>query len=129
MIIDTSAIVAVLLKETDAKRYREALIEAAGGTISTPTYLETIIVTDSRIENPNFDLDIFLADSRILIAPFTAEHARIARDAHRRYGRGNHPAKLNFGDCAAYALAKATGAPLLYKGDDFSQTDVIPALD
>lgn len=129
MIVDTSAVVAVLLDEPDALRFATAIMTTAGIAVSAATRVEMTLVLEGRGgEAAGANLDKFLADAQAEIIPFTAEHATLARDAWRRYGRGRHPAALNLGDCFAYALAKARNQPLLFKGDDFAQTDVKAAL-
>jgi ribonuclease VapC len=131
MIIDTSALIAILRSEEDAKLYTDAIENASVRRISAANYLEVAAVMDSShdpIASRKFD-DL-LREARIAIEPFTEAQARIARFAYRDFGRGSrHPARLNFGDCFAYALAKALNEPLLFKGGDFTHTDVEPALD
>ncbi len=130
MIVDSSAVIALLRSEPEASAIAAALAEAGASLMSAATYLETGIVLDS-VRDPvvSRQLDVLLDTASIQIAEVTAEQARIARAAYRDFGRGSgHPAGLNFGDCFAYALAKDTGRPLLFKGDDFSHTDVEPAL-
>lgn len=131
MIVDTSAIVAILRAEPDADRYVDALGRAAGSLISAGTYIETAIVIDSN-RDPVLSgrLDDLLAVACVKVEPVTERHAEIARQAFRDFGKGGgHPAALNFGDCFSYALARARGEPLLFKGDDFTQTDVASVLD
>jgi ribonuclease VapC len=131
MIIDTSALIAILRSEEDAKLYTDAIENASVRRISAGNYLEVAAVMDSShdpIASRKFD-DL-LREARIAIEAFTEAQARIARFAYRDFGRGSrHPARLNFGDCFAYALAKALNEPLLFKGGDFTHTDVEPALD
>jgi ribonuclease VapC len=131
MIIDTSALIAILRSEEDAKLYTDAIENASVRRISAANYLEVAAVMDSShdpIASRKFD-DL-LREARIAIEPFTEAQARIARFAYRDFGRGSrHPARLNFGDCFAYALAKSLNEPLLFKGGDFTHTDVEPALD
>jgi ribonuclease VapC len=130
LIVDTSAIVAILRGEPDADRYVEALGRATEPVVSAGTYLETAIVIDAN-RDPVLSgrLDDLLAVAGITVEPVTQRHAEMARQAFRDFGRGSgHPAGLNFGDCFAYALARASGQPLLFKGDDFSRTDVTSAL-
>jgi ribonuclease VapC len=130
LIVDTSAIVAILRGEPDADRYVEALGRATEPVVSAGTYLETAIVIDAN-RDPVLSgrLDDLLAVAGITVEPVTERHAEMARQAFRDFGRGSgHPAGLNFGDCFAYALARASGQPLLFKGDDFSRTDVTSAL-
>lgn len=125
MIVDSSAIVAILSEENDARELAEAMEEAADRRASVVTYVEAAIVLDSR-RNPALSrrLDDFVREAQLLLEPVTVEHARIAREAYRDFGKGRHRAGLNFGDCFAYALAKDKGEPLLFKGDDFRKTDV-----
>ena len=128
MIIDTSAILAVLFGEPDAGRYERAIAGALHCRMSVANFLETAIVLESRSGSAGGDeLDLFLDRAQVELVPVTAGHAQAARRAWRRFGRGNHPAALNFGDCFAYALAEAAGEPLLFKGRDFALTDIEPA--
>lgn len=126
MIVDSSAIVAILAQEPEARDFAEAIASAPVRRLSAASYLETAIVVDGRRSRLATErLDNFIARAGIEIAPVTASQARLARAAYRDYGKGSkHPAKLNFGDCFAYALAKETGEPLLFKGTDFGKTDV-----
>ena len=130
MIIDTSALIAILSAEDDAAAMAYAIEEAAVRRISAANYLETAVVIDSSrdpIASRRFDELVEVAV--LSVEPVTREQARIAREAYRDFGKGSgHKAGLNFGDCFAYALAKSAGEPLLYKGDDFVHTDVTPAL-
>jgi ribonuclease VapC len=128
MIVDTSAIIAILRDEPDAREIASALELADVRRISAATYVETGIVTDSN-RNALLSnlLDSFLGRSLISIEPVTVQQARIAREAYRDFGKGRHRAGLNLGDCFAYALAKDRGEPLLFKGDNFRRTDVEPA--
>ena len=125
MIVDSSAILAVLYCEQDAARYEKAIASAAHPRISVANLLETSIVLEGRGgEAAGHELDLFLRDAEIELAPVTVEHLEAARRAWRRFGKGNHPASLNFGDCFAYALAELVDEPLLFKGGDFAQTDI-----
>lgn len=130
MIIDTSAIVAVLRDEPDSGTFAAAIEGAATRRISAASFLEAAIVADfRRLPLPSRRLDDFLSDAEIVIEPVTERQARIAREAYRDYGKGSgHPAGLNFGDCFAYALSRDFGEPLLFKGDDFRKTDVRSAI-
>jgi ribonuclease VapC len=131
VIVDTSALVAILKQENDAESYADALAHADELLLSAANYLETSIVIDGQ-QDPvaSRQVDNLITKAGIEIATVTAAHAKIARAAYRDFGRGSgHPAKLNFGDCFAYALATALGEPLLFKGDDFIHTDVTPALE
>lgn len=126
MILDTSAIVAILRKEPEVETLLAKIVQAPVSRISSATYLEAGIVIDSD-RNPVLSrrLDDLIKESPIGVSPFTEGQAKLARAAYRDYGQGSgHPAQLNFGDCFAYALAKELGEPLLFKGDDFSKTDV-----
>ncbi|MGA8429457.1 MAG: type II toxin-antitoxin system VapC family toxin [Candidatus Sulfotelmatobacter sp.] len=127
MIVDASAIIAILRGENDGPDLARALEQAPIRRISAATYVEAAIVTDSN-RDPVLSrrFDDLLRDSEIVIEPVTVEQAEIAREAYRDFGKGRHRAGLNFGDCFAYALAKATGEPLLFKGDDFCHTDIEP---
>ena len=128
MIVDTSAVLAVLFDEPDAERYARALAGAPRCRMSVANFLEAAVVLESRAgAAAGPDLDLLLERTPIELEPVTREHAQAARRAWRRFGRGNHPAALNFGDCFAYALAEATREPLLYKGEDFALTDIEPA--
>jgi len=129
MIIDTSAIIAILREEDEARRFAAAIEAASVRRISAATYVEVGAVID-RARDPVASrlVDELLATAGIVVEAVTAAQARIAREAYRDFGKGSgHAAGLNFGDCFAYALARATGEPLLYKGDDFSHTGVAAA--
>ena len=130
MIVDTSALVAILRDEQDAMAYARAIANAAIRRISAATYVETAAVIDaSRDPIASRRLDDLFREARFAIEPVTEAQARIAREAYRDFGRGSgHPARLNFGDCFAYALAKAMNEPLLFKGDDFTRTDITSAV-
>ncbi len=128
MIVDTSAVLAVLFGEPDAERYERTIAEAPRCLMSVANFLEAAIVVESRAGPAGgHELDLFVERAPIELTPVTAEQARGAMRAWRRFGKGNHPAGLNFGDCFAYALAEATGERLLFKGGDFALTDVEPA--
>jgi len=131
LIVDTSALFAILRQEADADRYTAALAGNGEISMSAASYLEAAVVVDANgdpVLGGRFD-DL-LAAAGIEVVPFTPAQAELARQAYRNFGRGSgHPARLNLGDCFSYALARATGRPLLFKGDDFSQTDVTPALE
>jgi ribonuclease VapC len=128
MIIDTSALVAILEQEPEAEQITRALASNSERMLSAANLVEVGIVMQARRGNDGArDLDLLLAKLRVEIVPFTARQAEIARKAFRQYGRGRHNAHLNFGDCFAYALAKDASAPLLFKGDDFRRTDVVAA--
>lgn len=129
MILDSSAALAVLLDEPERTAFRDRIAGARRRIMSSVTVLEsTIALFAKRGEGALAELDEWIEAADIEVVPFTAEHARIARRAYVVYGKRSHPAALNFGDCAAYALAVTEGEPLLYKGNDFAQTDVESAL-
>jgi len=125
VIVDSSAVVAILGLERDARELAEAVEEASEVRMSAVSYVEVAIVLDSR-RNPALSrrLDDFVRETQIVLEPVTVEQAKLAREAYRDYGKGRHRAGLNFGDCFAYALAKDKREPLLFKGDDFRRTDV-----
>lgn len=125
MIVDSSAIIAVLKQEHDGAGFAAAL-QSGPASVSAATLLETYLVgRPERYE----DVDELVLQADLEVVPFDAEQLRVARDAHARYGRGSgSPARLNLGDCISYALAKVRDEPLLFKGDDFRHTDVTPAL-
>lgn len=131
MIIDASAVIAILRDEPEAEGCAAAIEAASGRRISAANFVEAAIVIDaSRDPVASRRLDDLLREAQIAIAPVTEAQARIAREAYRDYGRGSgHPARLNVGDCFAYALARETGEPLLFKGEDFIHTDVTAALE
>lgn len=124
MVIDSSAVMAVLRREPEAAVFATAVAQADIRLISAATVLELGMVAESRGRAGARELDDFLDRSRFEIVPFDSEQATLAREAFRRFGKGRHPARLNFGDCIAYALSKASGEPLLFKGEDFTKTDV-----
>jgi ribonuclease VapC len=129
MIVDTSAIVAILLQEDDARIYATALFNSTDTSMSTANYVELINVVDRRVGGDAVVLaEDLLNQARISLIPFTIGHARWARHARLTFGLGRPGGTLNFGDCFAYALARETGEPLLFKGDDFSKTDIVSAL-
>ncbi len=125
MVIDTSALLSILLPEPDAFRFVELLSEAEERVISTVSYVEAVMILARADHHLAFQrLSKFLRDSLVRIEVFTVEHAQWASEAFLRYGRGRHPARLNYGDCMVYGLAKALGQPILCKGNDFRQTDI-----
>ena len=128
MIVDASAVLAILRDEPDAAFFADALADrAVACRMSAANYLEAAIVIDSAKEPvASRRFDDLVAKAKIAIEAVTADHATIARGAYRDYGKGGgHPAQLNFGDCFAYALARSSGEPLLCKGDDFVHTDIV----
>ncbi len=128
MIVDTSAIIAVLFNEDDALVYAEAIALANSCRISAATFVETAMVVEAQTRNNGGrQLDAFIRRASIGIESVTEEQAYMARQAFLDFGKGRHRAGLNYGDCSSYALAKATGEPLLFKGKDFAQTDLVAA--
>ena len=128
MIIDSSAICAILFGGADTKRYKDAIAEAEVRRISAGNLMEAAIVVESRTGPLGGDqLDALIERAGIEGVPISAEQAIIARRAWRRFGKGRHAAGLNLGDCLAYALAESTRKPLLFKGDEFARTDIEPA--
>ncbi|HEX4319359.1 MAG TPA: type II toxin-antitoxin system VapC family toxin [Acidobacteriaceae bacterium] len=126
MILDTSVFIAIIKEEPEAAGFAGLLEATDELRISAATYLESSIVLD-RMKNPKLSarLSEILERAQVIVEPFTAEQAQIARQAYRDYGRGSgHKANLNFGDCFSYALARVKREPLLYKGDDFVHTDI-----
>ena len=125
MVIDTSALIAILSDEPERRSFNEKIEADPTRLLSAGTFLETALVVESRFgEAGGHDLDLFMHRAGIDVIAVDADQAEIARRAYRVYGKGRHPAALNFGDCFAYALAKVTGEPLLYKGTDFTKTDI-----
>jgi ribonuclease VapC len=125
MIIDTSAILAILFNEDDAQVYAEAISRADSCRVSAATFVEAAIVVESQTKNNGSrQLDAFIRRAGITIEPVTEDQAHIARQAFTNFGKGQHPAGLNYGDCFSYALSKATREPLLFKGKDFAKTDL-----
>jgi len=130
MIVDSSALIAILRDEPEAQAFSEKIELAQSVRISAATLFEASMVAD-KFGNPilRARFDETVERSKMIIEPFTAEQARIAREAYRDYGKGSgHPANLNFGDCFSYALARDKREPILYKGDDFGHTDLRSAL-
>lgn len=125
MVIDTSAILAILGNEPEAELFAETIASAEMRWISAATLLETAIVVEARHGAVGGQkLDEMIVAAQILVEPVTVEQVALARLAYRTYGKGRHPAGLNFGDCFSYALAKLRSEPLLFKGEDFTQTDL-----
>lgn len=125
MVIDTSALLAILQDEPERRAFNEAIEAAEGRMVSVATFVEVSIVLEARQGAEGVrDLDLFIERAGIELVDVTAEQGRLARRAFARYGKGRHDAGLNYGDCFAYALAVARGEPLLFKGDDFARTDV-----
>jgi len=129
MIVDASAVLAVLFDEPEKAEFRDLLLLTPELAMSPVNYLEASVrADDKRHPAKGPELDVLLAEFGIQIVSITEDQAKRAREAYQLFGKGNHPAKLNLGDCFAYALAKARREPLLFKGDDFRKTDVEAAL-
>ena len=125
MIVDSSALVAVLRREAGFERLVDAMLDAEAILVPASCYLEVAMVIAGR-KGPDSrpEIDLLLDRLQARVAPFGEAQARAAADAFLRFGKGRHPAGLNFGDCMAYAVAQAEGAPLLFTGEDFAKTDV-----
>jgi ribonuclease VapC len=127
VVIDSSALIALLLGEEEAGRFAEVIAADHRRLIGVFNWLETAIVIEAKKgEAGGRELDLLLHHSKMEIVAMNPDQSEIARSAWRVYGKGNHPAGLNIGDCCAYALAKYSGEPLLFKGEDFSRTDIQP---
>jgi ribonuclease VapC len=126
MVIDTSGLLAILLDEPERRAFNEAIEATTSRAVSVASFVEVSIVIESRFgADGQRDLDTFIERAGIELTAVDLEQANVARRAFSRFGKGRHPAGLNYGDCFAYALATVRGEPLLYKGDDFARTDVI----
>jgi ribonuclease VapC len=129
MVVDTSALLAVILDEPEAGQFRDLIADASEPKVSAVSVLEASLVLEGRVgAEASRELDLLLRDTGFQVVAFDEQQLRLARRGWRRFGKGNHPAGLNLGDCASYALSKMTGEPLLFKGGDFAQTDVVSAL-
>ncbi|MGH7757296.1 MAG: type II toxin-antitoxin system VapC family toxin [Vulcanimicrobiaceae bacterium] len=130
MIVDSSAVIAILRDEADAPAYAEAIAKARVRRISAVSFVEAAVVVDgSRDPIASRRFDDLVREAALVVEPVTEATARLAREAYRDFGKGGgHPASLNFGDCFTYALAKEKGEPLLFKGNDFTHTDITSAL-
>ena len=129
MVLDTSAIAAILFAEDEAERFSEAIEDDPLRLISAGTALECSLVIESKLgEAGGRELDLLLLRAGIETIPFNTEQLAIARQTYRDFGKGRHPAGLNYGDCFSFALSKASGEPLLFKGSDFAKTDIRSAL-
>ena len=129
MIVDSSALLAIILDEPEAARFALAIDDAPDARIPAPNWVEVAMVTDARADSVLQDrFEASVSRMGLAIAPFLPIHAASARRAWARFGRGRHPAKLNFGDCMAYGFASVERQPLLFKGGDFTLTDIEPAL-
>ena len=128
MVIDTSALLAILLDEPERRVFNETLEGAASRLLSGASFVEASMVIESRHGAEGIrDLDLFLERAAVRLVAVDVEQGREARRAFSRFGKGRHPAGLNYGDCFAYALASVRGEPLLFKGEDFSRTDITSA--
>ena len=126
MVIDTSALVAILQDEPERRVFNGAIEAAESRSISTASFVEASIIIESRYgPDGTRALDLFVGKSEISLVSVDTDQAHLARNAFRQYGKGRHPAGLNSGDCFSYALAKALDEPLLFKGNDFTQTDIV----
>ncbi len=129
MIVDTSAIVAVIFKEPGSVLLEDRLEAAPEIAVGSPTLFEAEMVLSIRLgERGRSLLSLFLKENGIAVLPFGGTHSRVATEAFLRFGKGRHPARLNYGDCMTYATARLAGAPLLFVGDDFHKSDITPAL-
>lgn len=135
MIVDASAVLAILLDEPEAALFADAIAMADAPLIAAPNWLEVAMKLETMLRQEegvaaaaDGKLQRYVADGILTVVPFSAAHALLAREAYRRYGKGRHPAGLNFGDCIAYAVAKGESQPLLYKGNDFALTDIESAV-
>ena len=129
MIIDTSAFMAILLQEPECEPFLEAIRKAPARSMSSGPWIELGVVLTKKVDQSLPPLAAKILDGlSVQLESVTPEQARIGHEAYRRFGKGQHKAGLNFGDCFAYALAKATGRPLLFKGEDFIHTDILPAM-
>lgn len=130
MIIDTSVLIAILLDEPEAEQLIEAMAADEKRMISAVSMVEAgIVILNRKGEAGLRELDTLTAKAAIVVTPVDAQQSVLAREAFFRFGKGRHPAKLNFGDCFSYALAKALQQPLLFKGDDFNRTDIPCCID
>jgi ribonuclease VapC len=130
MILDSSAVLAILFREPGFEAFEKALANAPTCRISAASFVEISILLESRAGDAAIrQCDALFRQARIIIEPVNEEEALLARQGYSDYGKGRHPAGLNFGDCFSYALAKSTGEPLLFKGADFAQTDIQSVLE
>ena len=130
MVIDSSALLAILFGEAEQEAFVDAIAAAGVRLVSALTSLEASIVVTARKGPAGVrELDLLFHNGALEVVPFTEDHFRIARSAYQRYGKGRHPAALNLGDCCSYALARFSGHPLLFKGEDFAKTDIRPAFE
>ncbi len=129
MVLDASAILAILFKEPERDTFATAISDAGVRLVSSVNAFEAAVVVLARKGPAGLrELDLLFHVAGVETVPFTEEHVRLAREAYERYGKGRHPAGLNLGDCCAYALSRHSAEPLLFKGDDFGRTDVLSAV-
>jgi ribonuclease VapC len=129
IVADTSALIAMLRLEPEAPAFMRAIIESENCLVAAPTALEFIMVAQGgRFDNTAEVTSRILSGPYIQVVPWTDALVEIAQTAYLNFGKGKHPASLNFGDCMSYALAKSLGCPLLYKGEDFAKTDIVSAI-
>lgn len=129
MVIDTSAIAAILFNEPEAADFERLIVEASLRLISAGTLLEAVMVVEARLgEAGGREFDLWLKRAGVEIVPVDDEQVDLARRAWRQFGKGRHPAGINFGDCFSYALAVSRDEPLLFKGEDFARTDIRPCV-
>jgi ribonuclease VapC len=129
MVVDTSALLAIFLAEPERRQFLDVITQDGTRCISAANVLETGIVLEARRgEAAGREFDLFLHHARLEVVPVDSDQIEIARVAWRKYGKGRHRAGLNFGDCFAYALAKVLDQPILFKGDDFTHTDISPVI-
>ena len=129
MVIGTSVLIAILFGKPEADAFAQAIADDDARLVSTASVLEASIAVESELgEAGGRELDFLVLTTAVETVPFTVDHLRMARHAYRAFGKGRHPAGLNFGNCFAYALSRTTGEPLLFKGGDFTRTDITPAL-
>ncbi len=129
MVLDSSAVLAILFREPERDAFATALAAAGQRLMSAVNAFEAAIVVSVRKGPAGVrELDLLFHHAGVDVVSFTQDHLRLAREAWQRYGKGKHPAGLNLGDCCAYALSRHSGEPLLFKGNDFARTDVVPAL-
>ncbi len=130
MVIASSVLIAILENEPEATLFLRTMYESSVLKIGTVTYTEVSLVTYSRFGQQGIEkLDTLLESLEVEFCDFDKSQAKLAREAWQKYGKGRHPAKLNFGDCCSYALAKYLNLPLLFKGNDFPETDIKIAVD
>jgi len=128
VILDSSAIISVLREELGCQQIAARMSGASALAVGAPTLFETAMVLSSKLgRDPRPYISRFLREMEVEVIPFTAEHYEVAVDAFQRFGKGHHPAALNFGDCLTYAVARLSGHPLLFSGADFSRTDLTAA--